>query len=116
MVKKNEARSALLKLEQQNGQRQEDDDPDEGGDEALVDGWLGDGPATSEHRPEWLGALGERQEEADHPQARVHALDRPDYAAEHDDRQEGAHGHVRGAALVLAGARHHETCGANVVC
>lgn len=102
--------SAFLELEKEYGDGEEDDDPDEGGDEALVDGRLGHTPAACEHRAEGLRALRQRQQEADIPQDWVHPLDRPNDAAQHDDRKERAHCHVRRATLVVARARHHEAC------
>lgn len=40
----------------------------------------------------------------------MHSLDWPDYAAQHDNWQEAAHGHVCSGAFIFTGARDDETC------
>lgn len=78
--------STLLELDQQYRQCHEDADPDERGDETVINGRVRDVPASGQHRPHRLRALRQRQQEADVLEGRVHALDRPDDAAEHHDR------------------------------
>ncbi len=72
--------SLELELDDEPAGRDEDGDPDGGGDEAGVDGRHGDGPAAGHHVADGLARGRARQVVRHLLQANRHALQRPDDA------------------------------------
>lgn len=100
----------FLEFQQQYADGEEDHHPDAGRYEARVDDWLADRPAALRDRAQALGRLGQRQEVRHVLEARIHAFDGPNDAAQHDDGQKASHCHVRCGPFVFARRRNDKTC------
>lgn len=98
----------LLELQQQYTNRQEHQHPDARRNKSTVHHRLIDRPSSLRNRSQALRRLGQRQQQRHVPQSRIHSLDRPNNSAQHHDRQETAHRHVRGRSFIVASRRHHK--------
>lgn len=90
------------------GYQHEHADPAGRGQEPLVDGRVRYRPVPGGQCPERLRGQRDGQHPADRPEYPVHALQRPDHAAEHGQREEAAQAHERGRRVRVAEHGHHE--------
>lgn len=99
----------FLELQQQYAYGQKHQHPDTSRNKSAVHHGLIDRPSSLRNRSQALRRLGQRKQQCDIPQSRIHSLNWPNNTAKHHNRQETTHRHVRGRSFVIACRRHDKS-------